>query len=347
MTGYDDFLALGIETSCDDTAVAVLRNDREVLSEFLSSQIGDHAQFGGVVPEFAARKHLENVLPLIDVALKKAGITGPDLDLIAVTQGPGLMGSLLVGVETAQALSQAWNVPVIGVNHIEGHIFAPLIESHFEPPFLALIASGGHTEIIRADAFGKYTMLGATRDDAAGEAYDKAAKLMGLSYPGGPEIDRLAREGDPYAFDFPIPLKNTSQVEFSFSGLKTALLWQIKKLKDSGQELPINDLCASFQRAITEALIAKVSLAVKQTGIKNVTAAGGVAANSALRQALSKMSKERWNAYLPSPSRCTDNAVMIALAGYDAWNRGVRNQPGLTPDPSLELVRERGVGRKA
>jgi len=334
MTVHDDFLTLGIETSCDDTAVAVLKNDQEILAEFLSSQIGDHARFGGVVPEFAARKHLENILPLVDAALEKAGITGSNLDLIAVTQGPGLMGSLLVGVQTALALSQAWDVPVIGVNHIEGHMFAPMIESHFELPFLSLIASGGHTEIIRADAFGKYVMLGATRDDAAGEAYDKAAKLMGLSYPGGPEIDRLAREGNPYAFDFPVPLKNTSRVEFSFSGLKTALLWQVKKLKDSGQELPVNDLCASYQRAITEALVGKVSLAVKQTGIKNVTASGGVAANSALRRALSE---GQWNTYLPSPSRCTDNAVMIALAGRCGWRCGVRNQSGLAPDPSLEL----------
>jgi len=328
----NNFLTLGIETSCDDTAVAVLRNDREVLAEFLSSQIVDHAKFGGVVPEFAARKHLENILSLVDAALKKAGITGHDLSLIAVTQGPGLMGSLLVGVETALALSQAWDVPVIGVNHIEGHMFAPMIEARIEPPFLSLIASGGHTEIIRADEFGKYVMLGATRDDAAGEAYDKAAKLMGLPYPGGPEIDRLAKEGNPRAFDFPIPMKNTSQVEFSFSGLKTALLWQIKKLQ--GSELPVNDLCASFQRAVTEALIAKVSLAVRQTGIKNVTASGGVAANSALRRALSE---GRWKAYLPSPFRCTDNAVMIALAGRHAWSRGLRNQPGLAPDPSLEL----------
>ena len=334
MTGINDFLTLGIETSCDDTAVAVLRNDREVAAEFLSSQAGDHAHFGGVVPEFAARRHLESILPLTDAALRKAGITGQDLSLIAVTQGPGLMGSLLVGVGTANALSQAWGVPVIGVNHLEGHIFAPLIETCLEPPFLSLIASGGHTEIVRVDAFGKYVMLGATRDDAAGEAYDKAAKLMGLSYPGGPEIDRLARDGDPYAFDFPIPMKNTPHVEFSFSGLKTALLWQVNKLKNDGQKLPVNDLCASYQRAITEALIAKISLAVRQTGIKNVTVSGGVAANSALRLALSK---ERWNAYLPSPSRCTDNAVMVAMAGRYAWSRGVRNQSGLSPDPSLEL----------
>ncbi|MDR1622693.1 MAG: tRNA (adenosine(37)-N6)-threonylcarbamoyltransferase complex transferase subunit TsaD, partial [Synergistaceae bacterium] len=187
------YLTLGIETSCDDTAVAVLKDGREVLTELLSSQIKDHAPFGGVVPEFAARKHLENILPLIDAALKCAGIAGGDLDLIAVTQGPGLMGSLMVGVETARALSQAWNVPLIGVNHLEGHMFAPLVDSELKPPFLSLIVSGGHTEIVRVDDFGCYSMLGATRDDAAGEAYDKAAKVMGLPYPGGPEIDKLAK----------------------------------------------------------------------------------------------------------------------------------------------------------
>jgi N6-L-threonylcarbamoyladenine synthase len=350
MTHFRDFLTLGIETSCDDTATAVLRGGKEVLSDFLSSQVKDHAPFGGVVPEFAARKHLENILPLVDAALKKAEIFGRNLNLIAVTEGPGLMGSLLVGVETALALSQAWNVPVIGVNHLEGHMFAPAAESELEPPFLSLIASGGHTEIIRANAWGEYVMLGSTRDDAAGEAYDKAAKLMGLPYPGGPEIDKLAQEGDPYAFDFPVPLKNTDLVEFSFSGLKTALLWQVNKLKEreSKGKLPINDLCASFQRAVTEALVTKVALAVRQTGVAKVAASGGVAANRALRKALSK---GPWQVYLPSPSRCTDNAVMIAMAGYSAWQRRAPHEfceslpngglpcGGLppVPDPSLEL----------
>jgi N6-L-threonylcarbamoyladenine synthase len=333
MTDKSDFLTLGVETSCDDTAVAVLRNDKDVLAEFLSSQVGDHAQFGGVVPEFAARMHLENILPLLDAALKKAGVDGRDLDLISVTRGPGLMGSLMVGVETALALSQAWRVPVLGVNHLEGHLFAPLIESSLEPPFLSLIASGGHTEIVMVKALGDYSVLGSTRDDAAGEAYDKAAKLMGLPYPGGPEIDRLAREGDPWAFDFPVPMKNTDRIEFSFSGLKTALLWQVNKLKESGRELPIRDLSASFQRAVTDALVGKVALAVRQTGVKNVAASGGVAANSALREALLK---GRWKAYLPRPARCTDNAVMIAMAGHDAWHRGLR-QGTLVPDPSLSL----------
>ena len=327
-------LTLGIETSCDDTGVAIIRNEREVLCELLSSQIKDHSRFGGVIPEFAARKHLENLLPLVDAALSECKISGHDLDLIAVTRGPGLMGSLIVGVMTARALSQAWNVPLIGVNHLEGHLFAPLVDAEdLEPPFLSLIVSGGHTEIICVHDFGKYELLGQTRDDAAGEAYDKAARILGLKYPGGPEIERLAKNGTPHAFDFPIPLKNTDKVEFSFSGLKTALLWQVKKF--DGGNIPVNDLCASFQRAVTESLIAKVNLAVKMTGIRKVSASGGVSANGALREALS--SDERFRAWLPAKGRCTDNAVMIAMAGANSWRRGVRMND-IMPNPSLHEI---------
>lgn len=312
----------------------MIRGEREVLCELLSSQIKDHSRFGGVIPEFAARKHLENLLPLVDAALRECGISGHDLDLIAVTRGPGLMGSLIVGVMTARALSQAWGVPLIGVNHLEGHLFAPMIDAEdLEPPFLSLIVSGGHTEIIRVDDFGKYELLGETRDDAAGEAYDKAARILGLKYPGGPEIERLAGSGDPNAFDFPIPLKNTDKIEFSFSGLKTALLWQVKKFEPD--RIPVNDLCASFQRAVTDALTAKVRLAVKLTGIRKVSASGGVSANGALREAL--RSDERFRAWLPAKGRCTDNAVMIAMAGANSWHRGVRVSE-VVPDPSLHEI---------
>ena len=327
-------LTLGIETSCDDTGVAVLRNEREVLCEFLSSQIKYHADFGGVIPEFAARKHLENLLPLVNAALSECEISGQDLDLIAVTRGPGLMGSLIVGVMTARALSQAWGVPLVGVNHLEGHLFAPLVDAEdLEPPFLSLIVSGGHTEIIRVDDFGKYELLGQTRDDAAGEAYDKAARVLGLKYPGGPEIDRLAKMGKSNMFYFPVPLKNTDKVEFSFSGLKTALLWQVKKFGEADREVPIEDLCASFQRAVTEALMSKVILAVRQTGIRKVSASGGVSANSALREALRGC--EEFRAWLPKMSRCTDNAVMVAMAGRNAWLRGGCVNREVVPDPSL------------
>ena len=335
MNENESFLTLGIETSCDDTGVAILKNEREVLCEFLSSQIKDHSRFGGVIPEFAARKHLENLLPLIDAALKETKIKGQELNLIAVTRGPGLMGSLIVGVQTAKALSQAWNVPLIGVNHLEGHLFAPLVEAQdLEPPFLSLIVSGGHTEIIKVQKFGDYELLGQTRDDAAGEAYDKAAKILGLPYPGGPEIDKLAKSGDSHAFNFPVPLKNTDKIEFSFSGLKTALLWQVKKFQDANSEIPIEDLCASFQRAVTEALISKVNLAVKLTKIKKVSASGGVSANSALREALSK--NKNFRAWLPEIKRCTDNAVMVAMAGRNSFERNKNFLPDeIIADPSL------------
>ena len=329
-----NFLTLGIETSCDDTGVAILKNDDEILCELLSSQIKDHSKFGGVIPEFAARKHLENLLPLVDAALKECNIKGSELNLIAVTKGPGLMGSLIVGVQTARALSQVWKVPVIGVNHLEGHLFAPLIASDLKPPFLSLIVSGGHTEIIKVNKFGDYELLGETRDDAAGEAYDKAAKILGLNYPGGPEIERLSKNGDAYRFNFPIPLKNTHEIEFSFSGLKTALLWQVKAFQQSNQELPINDLCASFQRAVTEALITKVNLAVKLTGIKKISASGGVSANGALREAL--RNSKNFTAWLPELKRCTDNAVMIALAGKNAFDRNDFDED-IIADPSLTL----------
>ena len=337
-----EFLTLGIETSCDDTGVALLQGERRILAELLSSQIRDHARFGGVVPEFAARKHLENLLPLVEAALREGGVSGRDLNLIAVTCGPGLMGSLIVGVQAARALSQAWDVPVLGVNHLEGHLFAPMVDSEdLKPPFLSLIVSGGHTEIVRVDALGSYKLLGQTRDDAAGEAYDKAARILGLPYPGGPEIDRLAQDGNPDAFAFPVPLQHTKQVEFSFSGLKTALLWQVRRLEALGTEggrLPLADLCASFQSAVTRALIAKVALAVRMTGIRSVTASGGVAANSALRRALTEgIEARRWRAWLPRVSRCTDNAVMIAMAGKSGWDRGLRSPEDLSPDPSLEI----------
>ena len=328
-------LTLGIETSCDDTGVAVLKDERTVLCEYLSSQIKDHSRFGGVIPEFAARKHLENLLPLVNAALSECGISGKDIDLIAVTRGPGLMGSLIVGVMTARALSQVWGVPVIGVNHLEGHLFAPLVDAEdLTPPFLSLIVSGGHTEIIRVDEFGKYELLGQTRDDAAGEAYDKAARILGLQYPGGPEIDRLAKNGDPRAFEFPVPLKNTGKIEFSFSGLKTALLWQVKKFQEQGQNLPIEDLCASFQYSVVDALVSKILLASKITGLNRVSVSGGVSANSALREALS--SQKDIHVWLPKLSRCTDNAVMIAMAGRNAWERGCRiSDEDVIPDPSL------------
>ena len=330
-------ITLGIESSCDDTAAAVLRGGREVLSERVSAQAAEHQRFGGVVPEFAARMHQETILPLIKSVMDeaRAKMSG-GIDLIAVTRGPGLMGSLMVGVLTARALGSAWGVPVTGVNHIEGHIFANFIaDESLSPPFICLVVSGGHTEILLARGWGDYVILGATRDDAAGEAFDKGAKLLGLPYPGGAVIDGLSRKGNDRAFNFPVPLKNTDEIEFSFSGLKTALLWKLKKLSPDDVQTRINDICASYQAAIVESLMAKLELAVRKTGIRRVAISGGVAANSALRAAV-QSKKGKWDVFIPPAAHCTDNAAMIAAAGAAAWTRGVR-MDAIAPDPSLHL----------
>ncbi len=335
--GMEDFLTLGIESSCDDSAVALLRGQRDVRAELLSSQVDAHSSFGGVIPEFAARMHLEAFLPLTEEVIRRAGVGDPakEIGLIAVTAGPGLMGSLIVGVMAAKALSLAWNIPLLAVNHLEGHMFANVVSfPELEPPFLCMIVSGGHTEIVLAERYGKYVFLGGTRDDAAGEAYDKTAKVLGLPYPGGPEVDRLAAGGNPGAFDFPVPLKGSSEIAFSFSGLKTAAVTEINRLAAAGGPLPVADICASFQRAAVDSLVGKLALAVKKTGVKTVAVSGGVAANSALRVAL--RAKKGWKVFLPPPNRCTDNAVMIAAAGYNAFMRGERSSLSFSPDPSWE-----------
>ena len=337
----DGFITLGIETSCDDTGIAVLRGQREVLSSALSSQIDSHSQYGGVVPELASRMHQEAILPLLKAVLADAGITNPakEIGLVAVTSGPGLMGSLLVGVMTAKALAQGWGVPIVGVNHLEGHIFANVAANEdIELPFISVVVSGGHTEIVLVKAFGDYELLGSTRDDAAGEAYDKAAKLLGLGYPGGPVIDKMAQSGNPDAYKLPTPLSNTDEIEFSFSGLKTAAATLINKSRESGEEMNINDLCASFQKAVVASLTGKIVLAVRKTGVKSLTLSGGVAANSGLRSALEAMAaKNNWRLWLPPRSMCTDNAVMIAAAGFSNYDRGIVSDLALSPSPSWEL----------
>lgn len=340
-----NFIVLGIETSCDDTALALLMDGRTILGSLLSSQIEDHSPFGGVVPELASRKHQEVLLPLLRKLLKDSGIQPDGIDLIAVTSGPGLMGSLLVGVMSAKALSQGWNIPLIGVNHLEGHLHANILSnSELKPPFLCLIVSGGHTEIVLMRDHGDYVLLGSTRDDAAGEAYDKAAKLLGFGYPGGPLIERAAKTGNPEAYDFPIALRNSGSVEFSFSGLKTSLRTLVHKLNDSGisdDEMPTADICASFQKAVTESLLLKVCTAVDITGVNSVAISGGVAANTALREGLEKTGLKRgWHVFLPPKEYCTDNAVMIASAGYNAYMRGCRSDLELVPDPSWQLWKQ-------
>lgn len=335
----ETFLTLAIESSCDDTAVAVLEGQRLIRSSVLSSQIESHSPFGGVVPEFASRMHLEAVLPLVDKALRDGGVSDPrrDINLLAVTAGPGLMGSLLVGVMAVKGLAQAWDKPILGVNHLEGHIFANVVQHvDLETPFLAMVVSGGHTEVLLVKELGSYEMIGETRDDAAGEAYDKVAKLLGLPYPGGPVIDRLAKEGNEKAFDFPVPLRSSKKVEFSFSGLKTAVLIQVEKLLSAGSEIPVEDICASFQRAVVRSLVSKLDLAVSLTGVKRVAVSGGVGANSALRKEL--LAQRKWKAYLPDPFYCTDNGVMIAGAAYHGWMRGRRSGLDLSPSPSWGIT---------
>ena len=339
--GGKRFLTLGIESSCDDTELAVLEGGHGLLAEVISSQIDSHSVYGGVVPELASRMHQEAILPLLESVLAKAGIGEPakELSLIAVTSGPGLMGSLLVGVMTAKALSQGWGVPLIGVNHLEGHIFAnAAVSEELKPPFISLIVSGGHTEVVLVRAFGDYELLGSTRDDAAGEAYDKVSKVLGLGYPGGPIIDRLAADGDPNAFQLPLPLASTKEIEFSFSGLKTAAMTLIGKETALGEEFPLADLCASFQKAVVDSLMGKIKLAIKRTGVKRLTVSGGVAANSGLRAALTEYSRDRGvELFLPPRGMCTDNAVMIAAAGYSSYMRGNRSDLHLSPNPSWSI----------
>jgi N6-L-threonylcarbamoyladenine synthase len=334
-----DLITLGIETSCDDTAAAVTRGPRAILGSVVSSQTDDHAAFGGVLPELASRRHQEAILPVVRRAMADAGVSPGDVGLIAVTAGPGLMGSLLVGVMTAKALAQGWGKPLIGVNHLEGHLYAPILaHDSLAPPFLCLIVSGGHTEIVLARGGRNYALLGDTRDDAAGEAYDKAAKLMGLGYPGGPEVERLARGGDPRAFSFPVGMKGTKSVEFSFSGMKTSLRTTVERMSRDGREIPVADVCASYQRAVTDSLLSKISLAVELTGVRRVAISGGVAANSALRDGLTELGRDRgWDVYLPPKNFCTDNAAMIAAAGYAAHKAGERSDLTLAPNPSWSI----------
>lgn len=334
------FLTLGIESSCDDTSVALLEGGRRVLSWKISSQTERHAAFGGVVPEYASRMHLEAILPLVQEVLAEGGVTDParQISLISVTRGPGLMGSLLVGVMTAKALAQAWNVPLVGVNHLEGHIYANIVDhADLEFPFLCMVVSGGHTEIVHAKAPGKYEILGETQDDAAGEAFDKVAKTLGLPYPGGPVIDKLAASGDSSAFRFTLPLRSVEGLDFSFSGLKTAAITQVRKLRAAG-DVPLEDFCASFQSAVVQTLMARFISASEKTGITRVAISGGVAANSAFRNAVA--AHTGWTAYLPSKMFCTDNAVMIAAAGYAEYQGGRRDSIDLSPDPSLDFTEE-------
>jgi len=331
-------LCLGIETSCDETAAAVVKDGRVALSDVVSTQIDIHRRWGGVIPELASRNHVLQVMPVIDEALKRAGKTLTELDVIAVTSGPGLQGALLVGLQVAKSLSLATGVPLVGVNHLEGHLLAIRLAADApEPPFLGLVVSGGHTTLYEVPAFGTYRRLGTTRDDAAGEAYDKVARLLGLPYPGGQPIDQLAQSGDPKAIAFPRALKAHDVLDWSFSGLKTAVLNHVQQHGvPTGQALA--DLCASFQEAVADALTKKLMLGAKKAGATQLVLCGGVAANSRLRALAQERADEAGlKLFLPPKRLCTDNGAMIAVAGAEAFRRGVRSDLSLNSDPSWRL----------
>lgn len=309
-------LLLAIETSCDETAAAVVRDGREIISSVISSQIAIHAAYGGVVPEIASRKHLESISPVISQALQDAGVGMEDLEGVAVTRGPGLSGALLVGFSAAKAIAVALKIPFVGVHHIEGHLFATFLEQPVAFPFLALVVSGGHTHLYHVEGFGIYTTLGRTIDDAAGEAYDKCAKIMGMPYPGGVLIDRMAQSGNPEAIRLPRPLLRDGTLNFSFSGLKTAVLQQTMKNPVSIPGQAADDLCASFQEAVCHVLAAKTEAAIRQTGAARLVVAGGVACNSGLRLRMADLCKKLGvELSIPHPSLCGDNAAMLAVPG--------------------------------
>ena len=313
-----DIIILGIETSCDETSAAVVVNGRKILSNIIASQIDLHAEYGGVVPEIASRKHVELILPVIDSALKEAGIDLEDVDAIAVTYGPGLVGALLVGVTAAKAIAAALDKPLIKVHHIEGHIAANYI-SHpdLKPPYIGLIVSGGHSHIVHVKDYLDFEILGITRDDAAGEVFDKIARVLGLGYPGGPVIDKQAKLGNPKAVHFPRVNFPNGSYDFSFSGLKTAVINHINQARQKGEELNIPDICASFQQAVVDVLVDHTLKAAKSLDVNTIALAGGVASNSQLRETLqSRAQKIGMDAIFPTPVLCTDNAAMIASAGY-------------------------------
>ncbi len=331
-------LCLGIETSCDETAAAIVSNGRVALSDVISTQIDIHRRFGGVIPELASRNHVLQVMPVIDEAFRRAGKSLSDLDFIAVTSGPGLQGALLVGLQVAKSLSLATGIPLVGVNHLEGHLLAiRLAPEAPEPPFLGLVVSGGHTTLYDVTAFGSYRRLASTRDDAAGEAFDKVGRLLGLPYPAGQSIDQLAQNGNPKAIAFPRAFKSDDILEWSFSGLKTAVLhWVQANGVPQGQALA--DVCASFQEAVADALTKKVMLGAKKVNATQLVMCGGVAANSRLRSlALERGAEAGLKVFLPPTRLCTDNGAMIAVAGTKAYERGLRSTLLLNSDPAWRL----------
>lgn len=334
-----DILILAIESSCDETAAAVVKNGREVLSNVISSQIALHTLYGGVVPEIASRKHIEKINQVIQEALDTAGVTLDDITAVGVTYGPGLVGALLVGVAEAKAISYAKKLPLVGVHHIEGHISANYIENKdLEPPFLCLVVSGGHTHLVLVEDYGKYKILGRTRDDAAGEAFDKVARAIGLGYPGGPKIEKISKEGNSEAIVFPRAKISDNPYDFSFSGVKSAVLNYINSCKMKNIPYVQADIAASFQKAVTDVLIEHAMHAARETGMKKFAIAGGVASNGMLREGMRAACERRGiQFYHPSPVLCTDNAAMIGCAAYYEYLAGTRHGWDLNAIPNLKL----------
>ena len=331
-------IVLGVETSCDDTAAAVLVDGRTVIANLVSSQDEVHSPFGGVVPELASRQHVRHILPIIDGALTQAGVGLSGLDGIAVTRGPGLVGSLLVGLSVIKGISYRWDIPYVGVNHLEAHLLAIFLDREVSFPYLSLLASGGHTLLYLVRDFGAYHYLGGTRDDAAGEAYDKVAKMMGLGYPGGRVIDQLSKSGNPRAISFPRARMKRGSYDFSFSGLKTAVWHYLKEREKDAWEDQKADIAASFQEAVVDMLVAPTLRAARELGVKRIVLAGGVAANSRLRQRMTEATRaEGMEVHVPPPSLCTDNGAMIALTGYHWLKRGRRDDLRLNADADLTL----------
>lgn len=329
-------LTLGIESSCDETSVAVVKDGREILSNIISSQIEIHRLFGGVVPEIASRKHVSAILPVIDLALEEAKITMDDVDIIAATRGPGLIGALLVGLTAGRGLALATGKPFVGVNHIRGHVCANyLTHPDLEPPFVGLIVSGGHSYLIHVEDYIDFTLYGKTRDDAAGEAFDKVARAMDIGYPGGPVIDKLAKEGKE-TYELPRVMLERGSYDFSFSGLKTAVLNELNNAKQKGEEIRVADMAASFQNAVVDVLTEKTYCLAHELGEKKIVLAGGVSANSGLRAAMEKRGAEEGiEVYYPDPILCTDNGAMIASVGYYSYMKG--EEESVFADPNLGL----------
>ena len=330
---------LAIESSCDETAAAVVQDGRKVLSNIISSQIEIHKLYGGVVPEIASRKHIEKVIQVVDEALKEASLTMDEIDAVAVTYGPGLVGALLVGVSTAKSIAFAHNKPLIGVHHIEGHISANYIENQeLEPPFLCLVVSGGHTNLVIVKDYGEYEVLGKTRDDAAGEAFDKVARAIGLGYPGGPKIQKISEKGNKDAIAFPRAKVADNPFDFSFSGLKSSVLNYINSCEMKGEEINKADIAASFQEAVVDVLVSHTIEGAKQLGFKKIAMAGGVASNTVLREEMKEACERRgFKFYHPSPILCTDNAAMIGAAAYYDYKKGLISDLTLNAVPSLKL----------